>query len=111
MHAAKDTPIEHTSMTLGKDQDTFNVRTSEQKAPEEAEQHISKTSSSTEAGGEEMRKLAADMASDVEKASSQTPQVSTYLGHVGLLLIRADRRRPGFSGDRVEAGKSDLPNA
>lgn len=111
MQAAKDTPVEQSNSSQGKDQDTFNVRTSEQKDPGEAKQPVSESSSRTESGEEEMHKLAADMARDVEKASSQDQQVSAYLGHRGVLLICADRRRPDFSDNRFEAGQSILPDA
>lgn len=111
MQAAKDTPIEHSNLTQGNDQDTFNVRTSDQNVPEAAEQPGSESLSRTQAGHEEMRKLAADMASDVEKTSSRKPQVRTYLRHLGVSLIRADRRRTGFSGNRIEPGTCHLPDA
>ena len=84
MQAAKDTPIERSNLTRGMDQDTFNVRTSEQKGPGEADQIVSGSSSGPPSGDEEMHKLAADMASDVEKASSQNAQVSTNLRHLGV---------------------------
>ncbi len=111
MQAAKDTPVEQSNLSQGKDQDTFNVRTSEQKDPGEVKQPVSESSSRMESGDEEMHKLAADMARDVEKSSYQDPQVSVYLAHRGVLLICADRRRPGFSGNNVEASQSILPDA
>jgi len=111
MQAAKDMPIEQSNLRQGKDQDTFNVRTSEQRDRGEAKQPVSESLSGSKSDDEEMHKLAADMASDVEKASSPNPKVSTYLGHLEILLIRADRRRPEFSGSRIEAGQSILPDA
>ena len=77
MRAAEDTPVDHSDLTQGKDQETFNVRNLKQKVPEKPEQPVSGSLSQTQSSDEEMHKLAADMASDVEKASSQTVHVST----------------------------------
>lgn len=93
MKAAENTPVEHSDLSQGKDQDTFNVRSSGQKAPEHAEQPVSESLSQTHlcdhSGDKEIHKLAADMAKDVETAASPVPKVGNSLANVGIC---ADQR-------------------
>lgn len=76
--AASSTPIERTGMARGKDQDTFNVRSSEQQETTRPDIELGVTPTtptgsgqrhSEEAEREEMRRLAADVADDVNQAS------------------------------------------
>lgn len=91
--AAKNTPVEHSNLSEGKDQDTFNVRTSGQNDAEIPEQSVSGSSSpglsSEHSGSSEIHKLAADMARDVETTASPTPKVGNIPADLGM---RADQR-------------------
>ena len=72
LQGAGNTPRDQTKLAEGHDQDTFNVRKSEQTAPSAPEQSQTRTPSTTE---EEMRDLASELAKDAAAAPSEASQV------------------------------------
>lgn len=77
LHGAKGTPVDRTSLSENRDQETFNVRTSAQEEPEPREPSVlPETRTSTKEGREEdVHKLAADLAKDALTSSSSGAQV------------------------------------
>ncbi|KAI9818453.1 MAG: hypothetical protein M1827_000512 [Pycnora praestabilis] len=79
MKAAQGTPVEHTDLAPGKDQDTFNVRSSAQEAPGSPSPFATGTgepSSQTASGEEDVHKLATDIANEAETPSSPKDEAS-----------------------------------
>ena len=83
LRGAASAPVEHTDLTEGKDQDTFNVRRSSQEFPIKPEE--SPTSSPTAKpadGNEDIEKLAQDLAKDSDNSakvsSPKFPKMAFY---------------------------------
>lgn len=82
------TPIDQTELHKDKDQDTFNVRESGQKAPAGSEEQIQDGQTKTaSASPEEMQTFAADLANDAETSAAAQAEVSSSL--VALLNHQA----------------------
>jgi aarF domain-containing kinase len=72
LKGARGTPYDHTPLASGKDQDTFNVRTSQQDQPTTPEQPLGKNTASEE---KEMRDFASRIADDIKAAAAPAPEV------------------------------------
>jgi aarF domain-containing kinase len=76
LHAASKTFRDHTKLAQGHDQDTFNVRTSEQSKPSAPENIQSEAQTATE---KEMHDFASELAKDVHAAPSTVSEVCIIL--------------------------------
>ncbi|KAI9887680.1 MAG: hypothetical protein M1823_000544 [Watsoniomyces obsoletus] len=115
MKAASGTPVEQTGMNQHKDQDTFNIRLSQQEKTTKPEMKISDTKTSSE----EMRKLGAEMAGSsnanmIEQSSpyqmheSKVPSSRfSRLWHYGGLATGMALGAVGESVRRVTGNPSD----
>lgn len=72
LQGASKTPHDHTKLAEGHDQDTFNVRRSEQSKPSEPDQRPEKAQSTME---QEMHDFASQLAKDAESAPEAVPEV------------------------------------
>jgi aarF domain-containing kinase len=75
LKSAAHTPHDHTKTAQGHDQDTFNVRRSEESQPSQPDQLLQQAQPATTE--KEMQDLASQLAKDAEAASSPVPEVST----------------------------------
>ncbi|KAI9837539.1 MAG: hypothetical protein M1819_007190 [Sarea resinae] len=85
MRAAKKGPIEHTSLAQGKDQDTFNVRTTAEQGPTHANSVSSESPNAAkenDQGKEDIESLAADLAKEVQ--SEKPPNIPADINAASL---------------------------
>ena len=75
LKGAARTPQDNTKTAIGHDQDTFNVRSSEQSKPSTPEDSVDRSQPANTK--KEMQDLAAELAKDAETASSPAPEVRT----------------------------------
>ncbi|KAF2651384.1 ubiquinone biosynthesis protein-like protein coq-8 [Lophiostoma macrostomum CBS 122681] len=85
LKATSSTPYDHTKTARGHDQDTFNVRQSEQKSPTPPDEPVRPTQKTTESQGpftpaeQEMRDLASELAKDADTASASATEIPQEL--------------------------------
>ncbi|KAF2092619.1 ubiquinone biosynthesis protein-like protein coq-8 [Rhizodiscina lignyota] len=76
LRAASRTPVDHSKIAEGHDQDTFNVRLSEQDTAKPPREQVAQQSH-LEPSEKEMRDLAADIAKDAESSAASSEQNTT----------------------------------
>ena len=82
LKGASGTPVEHTDLARGKDQETFDVRSSQQNEPTWPEASIAGNGSSSiemDSEKDEMRNLGAEMAKETQHGSAKTKVGLEYL--------------------------------
>jgi aarF domain-containing kinase len=89
LRGVKSTPLEHTDLAGGKDQDTLNVRSSSQEFPTKPEISSDPNpvpSQKPQEGKEDIEKLAHDLAEDSSRASTKVrPPIKAQKWHLMLI--------------------------